>query len=44
MLSCARKRFGEINMGFLGRRLELQAFFFVTALVVAFTHRIGPNK
>ncbi len=27
-----------------GWRLELQAFFFVTALVVAFTHRIGPNK
>jgi putative oxidoreductase len=27
-----------------GWRLELQAFFFVTALVVALTHRIGPNK
>jgi putative oxidoreductase len=27
-----------------GWRLELQAFFFVTALVVALTHRLGPNK
>jgi putative oxidoreductase len=27
-----------------GWRLELQAFFFVTALVVAFTNRLGPNK
>jgi putative oxidoreductase len=27
-----------------GWRLELQAFFFVSALVVALTHRIGPNK
>ena len=27
-----------------GWRLELQAFFFMTALVVALTHRLGPNK
>lgn len=27
-----------------GWRLELQAFFFFTALVVAFTNRLGPNK
>jgi putative oxidoreductase len=27
-----------------GWRLELQAFFFMTALVVAFTNRLGPNK
>ncbi|QHE83643.1 DoxX family protein [Hydrogenophaga sp. BPS33] len=27
-----------------GWRLELQAFFLVSALVVAFTHRLGPNK
>ena len=27
-----------------GWRLELQAFFLVTALVVAFTNRLGPNK
>jgi putative oxidoreductase len=27
-----------------GWRLELQAFFLVTALVVAFTHRLGPNR
>ena len=27
-----------------GWRLELQAFFFFSALVVAFTHRLGPNK
>jgi putative oxidoreductase len=27
-----------------GWRLELQAFFFMTALVLAFTHRLGPNK
>lgn len=27
-----------------GWRLELQGFFFVTALVVALTHRLGPNK
>jgi putative oxidoreductase len=27
-----------------GWRLELQAFYFVTALVVALTHRLGPNK
>ena len=27
-----------------GWRLELQAFFFMTALVVAFTNKLGPNK
>ncbi len=27
-----------------GWRLELQAFFLMTALVVAFTNRLGPNK
>ena len=27
-----------------GWRLELQAFFLVTALVVAFTNKLGPNK
>lgn len=27
-----------------GWRLELQAFFLVSALVVAFTHRLGPNR
>ncbi len=27
-----------------GWRLELQAFFFVSALVVALTHRLGPNR
>lgn len=27
-----------------GWRLELQAFFLVTALVVALTHRLGPNR
>ncbi|MFW2358246.1 DoxX family protein [Hydrogenophaga sp.] len=27
-----------------GWRLELQAFFFMTALVVAFTNRLGPNR
>ncbi len=27
-----------------GWRLELQAFFLLTALVVALTHRLGPNR
>ncbi|MDP1684780.1 DoxX family protein [Hydrogenophaga sp.] len=27
-----------------GWRLELQAFFFMTALVVALTNRLGPNR
>jgi putative oxidoreductase len=27
-----------------GWRLELQAFFLVSALVVAFTHRLGPQR
>ena len=43
--------FGLAHMGHLfdltssgGWRLELQAFFFVTALVVAFTNRLGPNR
>ncbi len=27
-----------------GWRLELQAFFFMTALVVALTNKLGPNK
>lgn len=27
-----------------GWRLELQAFFLMTALVVALTHRLGPNR
>ena len=27
-----------------GWRLELQAFFFITALVVVFTNKLGPNK
>lgn len=27
-----------------GWRLELQAFYFMTALVVAFTNKLGPNR